>query len=176
MRGPGWNKPNGATAWIEVRISRPVNVAVGRNQPDCPGAVRPYDSPRVRPRGADGPLQRMRFDRLQSFARALPHTTVVVQWGGCHVFKVAGKMFLILVPEGGTLEGVIFKCTPDEFDDLTEHDGIIQAPYCAKRHWVKVVDLVALTEAELQARIRRSRELVIAGLARKTRQALGLGA
>jgi predicted DNA-binding protein (MmcQ/YjbR family) len=118
----------------------------------------------------------MRLDRLQSFARALPQTTVVVQWGGCHVFKVGGKMFLILVPDGGTLEGVIFKCTPDEFDALTDHDGVIQAPYCAKRHWVKVVDLAALDEAELHARIRRSRDLVIAGLTRKTRQALGLGA
>lgn len=118
----------------------------------------------------------MRLDRLQSFARALPHTTTVVQWGGCHVFKVGGKMFLILVPDGGTLEGVIFKCTPEEFDGLTENDGIIQAPYCAKRHWVKVVDPAALPEAELQARIRRSRDLVLAGLTRKTRQALGLGA
>lgn len=116
----------------------------------------------------------MRLERLQAFARALPHTTVVVQWGGCHVFKLAGKMFLILVPDGGTLEGVIFKCTPEEFDALTENDGIIQAPYCAKRRWVKVVDPAALSEAELAARIRRSRELVAAGLPRKTRRALGL--
>ena len=116
----------------------------------------------------------MRLERLQSFALGLPHTTVVVQWGGCHVFKIAGKMFLLLVPEGGTLEGAIFKCTPDEFDELTDRDGIIQAPYCAKRHWAKVVDFGALTDAELQERIRRSRELVIAGLSRKTRRELGL--
>lgn len=117
----------------------------------------------------------MRLARLQAFALSLPHTTLVTQWGGCHVGKVAGKMFLILVPEGGTLEGVIFKCTPEEFDLLTEHDGIIQAPYCAKRMWVKVVDFAALGEAELTARIRRSYDLVTAGLPRKTQRALGLG-
>jgi predicted DNA-binding protein (MmcQ/YjbR family) len=116
----------------------------------------------------------MRLDRLRSFALSLPHTTVVRQWGECHVFKVAGKMFLILVPDGGTLEGVIFKCTPEEFDELTAIDGIIQAPYCAKRMWAKVQDLAALPEPELNARIRRSYDLVTAGLPKKTRLALNL--
>ncbi|MDQ5977325.1 MAG: hypothetical protein QG602_297 [Verrucomicrobiota bacterium] len=116
----------------------------------------------------------MRLARLQSHALSLPHTTKVVQWGGCHVFKVAGKMFLIIVPDGSTIEGVVFKCTPDEFDELTENDGIIQAPYCAKRMWVKVGDLAALSETELNARIRRSFDLVAAGLPKKTRLTLGL--
>ena len=116
----------------------------------------------------------MRLTRLQAFALSLPHTTVVRQWGGCHVFKVAGKMFLILVPDGGTLEGVVFKCTPDEFDELTEIDGIIQAPYCAKRMWAKAQDPAALPEPQLIARIRRSYDLVTAGLPKKTQRSLGL--
>ena len=59
-------------------------------------------------------------------------------------------------------------------DELTEIDGIIQAPYCAKRMWVKVTDLAVLTEPELNARIRRSYDLVAAGLPKKTQKALGL--
>lgn len=116
----------------------------------------------------------MRLDRLQSFALSLPHTTVVKQWGECLVHKVAAKMFLILVLDGGVIEGVIFKCTPEEFDELTDSDGIIQAPYCAKRMWVKVLDLAALPEAELKTRIRRSYDLVTAGLPKKTQRELGL--
>lgn len=116
----------------------------------------------------------MRLDRLQSFALSLPHTTIVKQWGECLVCKVAGKMFLILVLDAGTVDGVIFKCTPEEFDELTAIDGIIQAPYCAKRMWAKVQDLAALPEPELNARIRRSYDLVAAGLPKKTRLALGL--
>jgi predicted DNA-binding protein (MmcQ/YjbR family) len=116
----------------------------------------------------------MRLARLQTFALSLPHTTVVKQWGECLVHKVAGKMFLILVLDGGTVEGVIFKCTPDEFDELTDIDGIIQAPYCAKRMWVKVTDLAALSETDLNARIRHSYDLVAAGLPKKTQKALGL--
>jgi len=114
----------------------------------------------------------MHHAALRQFALSLPQTTVVKQWGECLVFKVAGKMFLILVLEADTLDGVVFKCTPEEFDELTEIDGIAQAPYCAKRHWVRVSDLLALPPAELERRIRRSYDLVVAKLPKKTQASL----
>jgi predicted DNA-binding protein (MmcQ/YjbR family) len=115
---------------------------------------------------------RMRLDRLKSFALALPGTTFVKQWGEVLVFKVAGKMFFLIPLDAGVIDGVVFKCTPDEFDLLTEIDGIAQAPYCAKRLWVRVADLAALPEPELLARIRRSYDLVVAKLPKKTQAAL----
>lgn len=115
----------------------------------------------------------MRLQVLQQFALSLPATSVVRQWGECLVFKVAGKMFLILALEAETLDGVVFKCTPEEFDALTEIDGIGQAPYCAKRHWVRVSDLLALPPDELQRRIRRSYELVVLKLPKKARPSFG---
>jgi predicted DNA-binding protein (MmcQ/YjbR family) len=114
----------------------------------------------------------MRLARLKSFALSLPHTTFVKQWGECLVYKVSGKMFLIISLEADTIDGVVVKCTPEEFDALTEIDGIIQAPYCAKRHWVKITDMEALPEKELHARIRRSYDLVFAKLPKKTQAAL----
>lgn len=114
----------------------------------------------------------MRLAALRQFALSLPHTTWVKQWGECLVFKVAGKMFLILALDGETIDGVVFKCTPEEFDELTEIDGIAQAPYCAKRHWVRVSDLLALPPAELERRIRRSYDLVVAKLPKKTQATL----
>lgn len=116
----------------------------------------------------------MRLERSQKFALSLPRTTWVKQWGECLVYKVAGKMFLILVLESETLAGIVFKCTPEEFDALTEIDGIVQAPYCAKRHWVKLEDPAALAEKELQTRIRRSYDLVVAKLPKKTQASLGI--
>jgi predicted DNA-binding protein (MmcQ/YjbR family) len=116
----------------------------------------------------------MRLHALRQFALSLPHTTWVKQWGECLVFKVAGKMFLILVLDAETIDGVVFKCTPDEFDELTEIDGITQAPYCAKRHWVRVGDLSALPAGQLEHRIRRSYDLVVAKLPKKTQAALKL--
>jgi len=115
----------------------------------------------------------MRLPALRRFALALPHTTVVKQWGECLVFKVAAKMFFLIVLDGETVAGVIFKCTPEEFDALTDIDGIIQAPYCAKRHWVKVEDLAALPAPELEDRIRRSYDLVVAKLPKKVQAGLG---
>jgi predicted DNA-binding protein (MmcQ/YjbR family) len=114
----------------------------------------------------------MRLDRLRTFALSLPQTTVVKQWGECLVFKVAGKMFFLIALDADVIDGVIFKCTPAEFDELTAIDGIIQAPYCAKRMWVRVGDLSALPEQELQARIRHSYDLVVAKLPKKTQAAL----
>jgi predicted DNA-binding protein (MmcQ/YjbR family) len=116
----------------------------------------------------------MRLHELKTYALSLPHTTIVKQWGECLVFKVGGKMFLIIAIDAETIDGVVFKCTPDEFDDLTDIDGITQAPYCAKRHWVRVADLAALPAAELNRRIRRSYDLVVQKLTKKLRAELGL--
>lgn len=113
----------------------------------------------------------MRLDRLKAFALSLPRTTVVPQWGGL-VYKVAGKVFLMIILDGGVIDGVIFKCTREEFDELTEIDGIGQAPYCARRLWVRIGDLAALPEKELQARILRSYGLVVAKLPKKIRARL----
>ena len=115
----------------------------------------------------------MRLPALRQFALSLRGTTVVKQWGEHLVFKVAGKMFLIIGLDGETIDGVTFKCAPDtEFDELTDIDGITQAPYCAKRHWVRVADLAALPAAELERRIVRSYDLVVAKLPKKTQAGL----
>ena len=114
----------------------------------------------------------MRLDQLRKFALALRQTAVVKQWGECLVFKVAGKMFLLIALDGELIDGVVFKCTPEEFDELTEIEGIAQAPYCAKRMWVRVSDLDALSAKELQARVRHSYDLVVAKLPKKIRATL----
>lgn len=107
----------------------------------------------------------MRLAQLKAFALSLPHTSYVKQWGECLVYKVAGKMFLILALDAETIDGIV--------DELTEIEGIAQAPYCAKRHWVRVSDLLALPADELNRRIRRSYDLVVAKLPKKRQAELG---
>ena len=114
----------------------------------------------------------MHLPAFRSFALGLPQTTVVKQWGENLVFKVAGKMFLIVGLDGELIDGVTFKCRPDEFDALTDIDGITQASYCAKRHWVRVADLAALPAPELERRIRHSYDLVVAKLPKKIQATL----
>jgi predicted DNA-binding protein (MmcQ/YjbR family) len=114
----------------------------------------------------------MRLDRLKAFALSWPQTSVAKQWGEILVFKVAGKMFLLIPLDGDLPDGLSVKCRPEDFDDLTAIDGVVQAPYCAKRHWIRVSDLAAVSEATLREWITRSHDLVVAKLPRKVRESL----
>jgi predicted DNA-binding protein (MmcQ/YjbR family) len=108
----------------------------------------------------------MRLDTLRRLALSLRRTRASEQWGGV-AFKVEEKVFCYASLDAAIVEAVVFKCTPEEFDQLTEIDGVAQAPYFAKRHWVCVADLLAMPAAELERRIRRSYDLVVAKLPKR---------
>lgn len=116
----------------------------------------------------------MRLDRLKLFALSLPHATVVKQWGENLVFKIGGKMFLIVSLDGETMEGCAFKCTPADYARLTgEVDGIIPARYnMFKSHWVQLEDPDALTETQLKTQVRLAYDLIRAALPKKSRDGL----
>ncbi len=61
-----------------------------------------------------------------------------------------------------------FKCTPEEFAELTQRPGIIPAPYAARSHWVALETYQAMPPAEIKRRLSRSYELVFAKLPKKT--------
>ena len=115
----------------------------------------------------------MRLAALRSFALGLPHATVMQQWGEHLVFKIAGKMFLIIAIDGQVIETLSFKCSPNDFRQLTELDGIVPAPYLARASWVQVADLAALSAEKLEACIRASYALVRAKLPKKQQSTLG---
>jgi len=102
----------------------------------------------------------------------LPHTTVVRQWGEHLVFKIAGKMFLLISLDGEMIEAVSFKCSPRDFQRLTEIDGIVPAPYLARASWVQIQDLGVLPSSELDEGVRASYELVRDALPKKIRASL----
>jgi predicted DNA-binding protein (MmcQ/YjbR family) len=114
----------------------------------------------------------MRLAALRTFALRLPQATVVRQWGNHLVFKVAGKMFLLIAVDEEVIETVAFKCSPGDFRRLAEIDGIIPAPYLARASWVQVQDLGALPMAELEQGIRSSYALVRATLPKKIQATL----
>ena len=111
----------------------------------------------------------MRLDRLKVFVLALPHATMVKQWGENLVCKIGGKMFLIVSLDRETIEGCAFKCTPADYARLTrEVDGLIPARYnMFKSHWVQLEDPDALTETQFKEHIRIAYGLVKAGLSKK---------
>lgn len=102
---------------------------------------------------------------------SMPQATESLQWGDDLVFKIGGKMFaaLVLAPAPVWLS---FKCTPEEFAELTERPGIIPAPYSARYSWVALQTREALGRSELERLLRNSYDMVLEKLPRKTRAAL----
>jgi len=110
---------------------------------------------------------------VREYCKTLPHATEHVQWGNDLVFKIAGKMFAVVALEPSAV-WASFKCTPEDFAELTERPGVIPAPYLARAHWVGLESADALPRAELFRRLRQAYDLVAAKLPKKTRQSLGL--
>jgi Uncharacterized protein conserved in bacteria len=111
------------------------------------------------------------IDWIRAYCLSLPHTTETVQWGNNLVFKIGGKMYAIatLEPEDHWLS---FKCSAEDFAELTEREGIVPAPYLARAHWVSLESEDALPAAEIRRLIRQAYEQVLAKLPKKTRTAL----
>lgn len=106
---------------------------------------------------------------------AFPHATEQVQWGYDLVFKIGGKMFAVTPLEPAPVV-LSFKCSAEDFAELTERPGIIPAPYMARAQWVALEDMDALPAAEAKKLLRKSYDLVFAKLPKKTQKELAAGA
>jgi len=102
---------------------------------------------------------------------SLPHVTEQIQWGEHLVFKVGGKCFAI-ANLGPVVNVISCKCSPEAFAELTEHDGIIPAPYLARAHWVALETFEALRARELQEKLIAAHQHVFDKLPKKRRQQL----
>lgn len=110
---------------------------------------------------------------FEAFVTSLPATTISPQWGAL-VAKVGGKAFCMLGDDPGDRpSALVFKVTEIAFDGLVELDGIDQAPYFAKRQWVRVAP-GALEPDLLEGYARQSYAMIVAKLTRKLRAELGL--
>jgi predicted DNA-binding protein (MmcQ/YjbR family) len=112
---------------------------------------------------------------FNAFCRKLKATTHVVQWGGSHVWKVGGKVFVI---GGGDDDApsYSFKVSDLAFEILKEQPGLRPAPYLASRglKWIQHFGKPGLADAALRDYIRQAHAIVAAGLSRKRRIELGL--
>ncbi len=111
------------------------------------------------------------IDWLRAYCLSQPHTTEHVLWGDHLVFKIGGKMYAAgaLSPGGHRLS---FKCTPEEFAELTERPGIVPAPYTARMHWVALENWDALSRTEIKRLVKQSYDLVFAKLPKRAQAEL----
>lgn len=105
---------------------------------------------------------------VRRYCLSLPHTTEKVQWGNDLVFKVGEKMYALVALEPAGV-WLCFKCSPEDFADLTERPGVIPAPYLARARWVALENEDALPVEETKRMLKRAYETVFARLPEKTK-------
>lgn len=109
----------------------------------------------------------MNFDQIREYCLSLPHVTEGVQWDNDLLFRVGNKIFAVLALDAAAPYRMSFKCTPEEYAELTEQEGIDPAPYMARNHWVALKNYGALPQAELKRLVKNSYEMVKAKLPKK---------
>jgi predicted DNA-binding protein (MmcQ/YjbR family) len=107
--------------------------------------------------------------QLEAFCTRLPGATRDVKWGDNVVYSVGGKMFAVTGSE--TTERLSFKVDRNRFLELSDQPGMIPAPYLARASWIAVTEPTRFARTELEAMLRRSYELVRAGLTKKAQAA-----
>lgn len=115
----------------------------------------------------------MDIEAVRKYCLSLPHTTEGIQWGNNLLFRIGKKMFAIMALDASPVS-MSFKCTPEEFAELVEQEGIIPAPYLARTGWVMLENLDAVPRAELKRLLKNSYDMVAAKLPKKARAELGI--
>lgn len=113
----------------------------------------------------------MDIDAIRRYCLHFPHVTENVQWGYDLVFKVDGKMFLVMRLEPGPV-AMSFKASAENFGELCERAGVRPAPYMARAQWVALEQLNTLPDTELRELLAESYRLVFERLPKKRQQEL----
>jgi predicted DNA-binding protein (MmcQ/YjbR family) len=114
----------------------------------------------------------MNSESVRAHCLSFPHATENVQWGNDLVFKIAGKMFAVMVLEPPAKYMLSFKCTEEKFNELIEQDGIDPAPYMARNKWAALERFDVLSDRELKELLGNSYQLVFDKLPKKLRTQL----
>lgn len=114
-----------------------------------------------------------RIKQLRAEMDRYAGSTRNIQWMDHLCYKVGGKLFAILGrdPDEGTTSMSI-KCAPSNFAAMTKRKGVTQAPYLAKKKWIRIADVAAIPWSDLRKWVRDSYEEVVAGLPKAMQESL----
>ena len=114
----------------------------------------------------------MNIEMLREICSSLTAVTEDIKWGNDLAFSVGDKMFCVASLEPPF--SCSFKVPDDEFDELSNQNGFMPAPYMARAKWVLVTDPSNLNKKEWERYIKQSYELVKIKLTKKLREKLGI--
>lgn len=114
----------------------------------------------------------MDVELIRKYCLALPAVTEDIKWEHDLCFSVGGKMFCVTSLDPPF--GCSFKVKDEEFEELSNRDGMMPAPYMARARWIKISDPSKLNKKEWEFYLHQSYELVKSRLTKKLRSELGL--
>lgn len=114
--------------------------------------------------------KRMTEEQIAQFCLALPGAREDYKWGGIRVFSVAGNKMFAVADLGGA--GLSFKVADDLFLGYCDRPGIRPAPFLARAKWVSMVAPYPVGRDELCDLLRRSHQLVVRRLPKRTQVGL----
>lgn len=112
----------------------------------------------------------MDTEQLRIYCLSLPGVTEGIKWEDHLCFMVGEKIFCLTGMNDAS--NVSIKVSSEDFELLTERNGIIQAPYMARNQWISIQKRNALKPAEWKQYVRRSYELIRAKLTKKVQATL----
>ena len=113
---------------------------------------------------------RMTIEDIRNICISLPHATEDIKYGTDLCFSIGNKIFCGTRIEGPFRTGI--KCNESDFGDLIERQGIVPMPRLSTTYWIRVEKDDALTALEWKQYIKKSYDLIIAGLPKKIKQSL----
>jgi len=109
----------------------------------------------------------MNTEKLTEFCLSLPGAAEAVKWEDHLCFTVGEKLFVIT---GFTDDSnVSIKVSEEDFEELTEREGIIPAPYMEHNKWVAVNKRSALKPKEWEHYLRQYYEIIKSKLPKRVR-------
>ena len=107
----------------------------------------------------------MDIETIRNICKGLPSVTEGIKWGNDLCFMVGEKMFCVILLN--TPLKISFKVPDEEFDEISNSQGIIPAPYAARHKWILVEEVNIFNKKKWEHYITQSYNLVKAKLSKK---------
>jgi predicted DNA-binding protein (MmcQ/YjbR family) len=107
------------------------------------------------------------LESIREYCLSLPSVTENIQWGDVLLFRVGGKIFVMVSLDPAAEDRIAFKCAPEMFAELLEREGTRPAAYVGRFQWIGLRDFNVVPASELRQLIQASYELVKAKLPKK---------
>lgn len=112
----------------------------------------------------------MNIEIIRKYCLSFPGATEQVQWVDSLLFKVGGKIFMIYSLGQETTNRMSLKSNPEKFEEITETEFIIPAPYLGRNKWICIQNGCRLKLKEINELIAVSYGLVFEKLPAKVKK------